>query len=396
MRITVLCINHSLGDERVVLRQATSLAAAGHEVVVLGRGEEGRLPAPVPRLKLISLLPLIRKPTLGNKLARVRVLVRARRAVLEDPPDVLAAHEPDSAWLALRLGRRLGAPVHFDVHEYFDELVAARLPGALAPAGRRFMEGGLRSLARRAGCVTVVTPRMVEQFRTLAPGRRVEILYNSPPIAYFPGCRQDVEGPIHLCHEGWLHPSYGMRQLLEAVALARQQVPLRLLIVGKVRPEAQAEFDQLIQRLAIGDVVTVTGWLPYQEVGKVDARAQIGLVTMQPTGNNSGGLSNKLFSYMASGHAVIVPAGSATEQLTRQYDCGVPVDTTNPADIAAAVVRLSQDHAWRRSLGRNARRAVEDHLGWHRMEEKLRDIYAELERSRSAPTRRGADSPAAH
>jgi glycosyltransferase involved in cell wall biosynthesis len=169
-----------------------------------------------------------------------------------------------------------------------------------------------------------------------------------------------------------------MAQLLEAVALARASEDLRLLVVGKLRSGCETEFNQTVGRLRLSDIVEVTGWIPYQEVGHMDARAQIGLVTMQPSGNNLGSLSNKVYSYMACGQAVIVPAGSASEELVRNYDCGLAVDTTQPAAIAAAIVRLSRDSELRKRLGRNGRRAIETDLGWHRMECQLRQIYETL------------------
>ena len=40
-RITIMCPAHALGDERVVCRQALTLAQAGHEVLVLARQADG-------------------------------------------------------------------------------------------------------------------------------------------------------------------------------------------------------------------------------------------------------------------------------------------------------------------------------------------------------------------
>lgn len=379
MRIVVLCANHSLGDERVVVRQALSLAQAGHDVVVLGRGDaEKRLPAH-PRLELRSVSPLIRGASLAARLGRLRVLAQLRRLAVELHPDVVAAHEPDSALVALAVRRRCGASVHFDVHECFDEMVAERSPRPIAGAMKALAWRTLAYLGKRCDWITVVSPSTARQFRALRGDGDVDILHNSPRASLFPPCDQDVGTAVTLCHEGWLGHSYGMRQLLEAVALARERVQLRLLVVGKVRVGAEDDFQELIRKHQLESVVQATGWLPYDEVGQTDAKAQIGLVVMQPSGNNYGSLSNKLYSYMACGHAVIVPLGSASHELIQQYDCGIGVDATQPAEIARAIVRLAEDVALRKRSGANARKAIVEELGWEHMEKVLTRGYSQLE-----------------
>lgn len=57
---------------------------------------------------------------------------------------------------------------------------------------------------------------------------------------------------------------------------------------------------------------------------------------------------------------------------------GLAVDTTNPQAIAEAVCRLAGEADLREELGANGRRAIENELGWHKMEEALATIYATL------------------
>ena len=194
----------------------------------------------------------------------------------------------------------------------------------------------------------------------------------------FPPCDHDVDGPITVCHEGYLKPSRGMTQILESLVLARKQVDVRLLIVGRVEEESRELFDRQVADLALGDFLEIPGWKPYEEIGRLESAAQIGLVTLQPGGNTFKSLNNKLYNYMSCGQAVIGPAGSATEEMLQKYECGLVVDTTRPDKIAEAIVRLATDRELRKRLGGNGRRAIEQHLGWHKMEELLADIYGQL------------------
>ena len=272
-----------------------------------------------------------------------------------------------AALLALWLRRKTRAPVHFDVHECFDEVVAARKNGAPRPDLAQWLVGRVvAAVVRQCDWVTVVSPVLAGQLATARFDGRITVIYNSPPIEGFPHEDQSRVPPLVVCHEGWLDNSRGMSQLLHSVAIARRRAEVRLLVVGKVRPQCQEEFAQLVAQLDLKAAVTVTGWVAYNEVGRYDAQAQVGLVTMQPSGNNYNGLSNKLFSYMACGQAVIVPAGSASEELATRFGAGIAVDATDPASIADAIVRLHDDHDLRRELGRRGRAAIESELGGDR------------------------------
>ena len=171
-----------------------------------------------------------------------------------------------------------------------------------------------------------------------------------------------------------------MTQMLEALAIARRQADVRMLILGRVEKAYQAQYDQLVARHGLADAIEGPKWIKYNLLGQEVARAQIGIVAMQPTPNNYGSLSNKIYSYMACGHATVVPKGSATSDLVLGEQAGIAVDTTNPEAIAEAFVRLAKDPDLRSQLGANGRRAIMEKYGWHKMEERLLDIYAQLER----------------
>lgn len=378
MKICFLASAHDLADERVTLKQAVSLARIGHDVSVLGRGSDDPLPRE-PRLEFHAMIEADQEPTFKSRLKRVLMLPRLYRKALTVRAEVITCHEMESALVGLMLKRRTGARVLFDVHECFEEVIPHRFPRL--PRG--FTRGGtirvLRYLSRRCDRLTVVSPVNRDFLSTLNPRVPIDIIHNSPRIELFPLCDQEVTGPLTIVHDGILDETRGMTQMLEAFALARQQADLRLLLVGGVRRHCRAEFEQRVAQLGLAPHIERPAWMPYEELGRVESRAQIGLVTLQPGGNTFRSLNNKLYNYIACGQPVIGPQGSATEVMIRQYDCGLVVDTTRPAAIADAILRLTRDAALRIRLGRNGRRAAEDELGWHRMEERLRDIYSQLE-----------------
>jgi glycosyltransferase involved in cell wall biosynthesis len=373
MRIAMLCSNHVVTDARVTHKQAASLAAMGHRVRVFGM--ESAVPFDVPGVE-------------HEVVSRLRIGIRARAAVarrlcgpvLRWKPDVMTCHEPETAALGLGLRPRLGARVIFDVHELWHETMAARAPAPLRGVARRAFADALKTIARRCDWVTVVSPWNLAFYRAARHDGRVTLIHNSPRIEWFPPCRQHEGGPLVLVHEGSLDEGRGMLEILAALDEARRRVDLRWLVIGGVRPRARDLFDRTVRERGLAGAVEPSGWVPYRDVGRLLARSQIGIVAMQPSPNNYLSLSNKLYNYMACGMPVIVPQGSASADLVRAAGSGVAVDTTDPHAIAEALLMLAQDRALREEMGAAGRRAILETYGWHRMEERLRCIYAAIER----------------
>lgn len=380
--IYMLCSGHVITDARVTHKQAVSLAKMGHKVTVYGRACVGENLPEVPGLELCPLMPA------GGKLmARMRMLPKLYRAAMRGRPDVITCHEPESALVGLLARRRKGVPVLFDIHECFQDTLSSRMPRGFGGIVRALSVFLLKFIGRRCDWLTIVSPANLDFYRNIRGDGRISIIHNSPRMELFPPCKHDSDGPVVICHEGYLDHSRGMTQILESLKLARNRADVRLLIVGRIGPDCRALFDELADNLSLNEYIIIPGWKSYEEIGRMESTAQIGLVALQPGGNTFKSLNNKLYNYMCCGQPVIVPKGSTSEALVRQYDCGLVVDTTRPEEIADAIVLLATDRELRKRLGANGRSAIECRLGWHKMEEQLADIYGQLLADRQAAAR---------
>jgi glycosyltransferase involved in cell wall biosynthesis len=378
MRIVVLCANHSLGDERVVAKQALSVARMGHHVTVYGREDPGKWLPASPNLALKPLPLMTRGASFRSRTQRLRALFRLYRLAKTTPSDIMVAHEPDSALVAILARTRNGAKIHFDVHEYFEGMLCDRAPKPLRSLAMWIGQRVMGFLVRRADWITTVSSEIAEHLRAHQPSAPIDVLYNSGTVEHCPVCDHQRPGPLLVCHEGWLDYGTGMVPLLKAVALARRRIDLKLVLVGKVRPWSENAFNVALRELDLSEVVECRGWVPYEKLSSVVSECQVGVVAMQPSLNNFAGLSNKLMSYMACGQAVIVPRGSASAGIVQQFRCGLAVDSTVPEQISEALVRLGRNVHERQQMGQNARRAMEQHFGWHVMEDLLRSRYSQL------------------
>lgn len=86
--------------------------------------------------------------------------------------------------------------------------------------------------------------------------------------------------------------------------------------------------------------VTYLGWLNTQNMLAVLSKSHVGLILFKfPLAV----LNNKCFAYMASGLAVINGASGAIRDLITEYEFGINISSNNPAELADAIVKLSND-----------------------------------------------------
>lgn len=89
---------------------------------------------------------------------------------------------------------------------------------------------------------------------------------------------------------------------------------------------------------------------------------------------------NKFFDYLAAGIPIVNNYPGWLAELIRDHDCGVVVPPDNPAELAAALVALSEDRQRRAAMGKNARRLAEASFD---RKDLARQFVRLLERTRS-------------
>ena len=66
------------------------------------------------------------------------------------------------------------------------------------------------------------------------------------------------------------------------------------------------------------------------------------------------------------------------KKLILNIGCGIPVDPTNPKEIAEAIEYLIEHPDEAKQMGENGRKAVLEKYNWEHEEKKLLRIYEEL------------------
>ncbi|MEP6879602.1 MAG: TIGR04063 family PEP-CTERM/XrtA system glycosyltransferase, partial [Nitrosospira sp.] len=220
---------------------------------------------------LISKLPVL------NQIAVIDGLTRRLDEVVKIvKPDILHAHSPVlNALPALRVGRRLGIPVVYEIRAFWED--AAVDHGTSREWGVRYrLTRYLESYAlRRVDAITTICEGLRGDIlgRGIAP-ERVTVIPNAVNIENFTvGQLPDVnlakylglEGKLLLGFIGSFYAYEGLSVLLQALPKMLSRNPdIRVLLVGGGSQEK--ELKVLATQLGIEDKVIFTGRVPHEQV----------------------------------------------------------------------------------------------------------------------------------
>ncbi len=177
----------------------------------------------------------------------------------------------------------------------------------------------------------------------------------------------------------------GLKYLLRAMALVRQEFPsARLLVVGPGNPE---RFERLIERYGLDNVVFV-GPVPHEALPSYYATCDV--FCAPSTGRESFGIV--LLEAMASGKPVVATNIQGYSAVVRQNVEGLLVERKNPEALAMALVHLLADADLRERLGRAGLERSADHA-WSVVAERVLETYERtLARARRAGFAASRDS----
>lgn len=322
-------------------------------------------------------------------------LIRATEKRLEElardlKPDLIHAHSPVlNAIPAIRVGRRLGIPVVYEIRAFWED--AAVDHGTTS-------EGSLRYRATRA--LETWAIRRVDHVFTICEGLRKDIVARglaesrvtvipnavdiegfqvSAPDEHTAALRRErgLEGCTVLGFVGSFYAYEGLDLLLDAFArMSASRPDLRVLLVGGGPQDANLKAQA--QRLGLADKVVFTGRVPHAEVSRY-----YDLIDLLAYPRHSMRLTElvtplKPLEAMAQGHLFVASDVGGHKELIRDGETGRLFAAGN-ADALAAALADMLDHRERWPAMRKAgRRFVEDVRNWKNSVANYRRVYGAL------------------
>ena len=354
--------------------------------------------APGPAEEVVDGLRFYRTPPLAGPLhsapvAREAMLMRAIGRRLEEVaralrPQILHAHSPVlNALPTLRVGRRLGIPVVYEVRAFWED--AAVDHGTAQEGGARYrLTRALETHAlRRADAVTTICDGLRSDIVARGiDGRKVTVIPNAVDIDKFSlGQSADetfkaqlgLAGCVVLGFIGSFYAYEGLALLLEALPKMLSADPrVRVLLVGGGPQEAALK--QLAAAPSLRDRVLFTGRVPHDEVQRyydvidvlVYPRLSMRLTELVTP--------LKPLEAMAQGRLVVASDVGGHRELIRDSETGVLFRAGDAEALAAKVLGLLGDHGRWPALRTAARRFVETERNWAASVARYELVYESL------------------
>lgn len=377
MRVLHVTSVHRPFDTRIFVKQASSLALAGHETYLACYDPPAE---PVHGVRFLSL---------GERPAsRWRRFVSPQRRAIaiarEIRPDVTVLHDPELLPVAFLLERK-GLRAVFDSHEDApkDLLTRTYAPRPVLKAAATGYALAERLIARRISGVMGPSAEITDRFAGY--GAKVLTLGNLPTQREFPHAVAQLDtAPAAMVYVGGIVANRGIDEMM-AVA---DRLGCELHLAGpwdaghRARAAGQPGYERIVYH----------GILDRAGVVDLMTRVRVGMCVLHPVPTFLTAPATKLFEYMAAGMPFVVSDFPIWRDLVDTHRCGICVDPLDPRAIAAAVERLLSDDALRSEMGANGRRAFENSFSWESDYIRYERFLKEIARPGPAPDAAGMKS----
>jgi PEP-CTERM/exosortase A-associated glycosyltransferase len=327
-------------------------------------------------------------PVLGQWALMQQLERRLLQVAQQVRPDIIHAHSPVlNALPALRVGKRLGIPVAYEVRAFWEDAAVdhgTTTEGSLRYRLTRAME--TRALQRAQHVFTICEGLRADIVARGIAAARVTVIPNAVDIDSFNTSGQpDVALKARLGLQdatviGFIGSFYayeGLDLLLDALPQIIAKLPhVRVLLVGGGPQDAALKAQA--QRLGLADKVVFTGRVPHTEVQRY-----YDLIDVLAYPRHSMRLTElvtplKPLEAMAQGRLLVASDVGGHKELIRHGETGVLFQAGDASSLARSITDLlSQRERWP-ALCQAGRSFVEAERNWAASVSNYRTPYASL------------------
>lgn len=343
-------------------------------------------------------LRFYRTPTPAGPLAKLPVsgellLMKGLEQRLEDvayavQPDIIHAHSPVlNALPAIRVGRRLGIPVAYEIRAFWEDAAVdhgTTREGSLRYRVTRQLE--TRAI-RQADHVFTICEGLRSDIaaRGIAP-EKITVIPNAVDVESFAPdgvadetlkAQLGLAGCTVVGFIGSFYAYEGLDLLLDAFPLVLFQLPdVRILLVGG-GPQEEALKEQA-KRLGIADKVVFAGRVPH-----ADVQRYYDLVDVLAYPRHSMRLTElvtplKPLEAMAQGRLLVASDVGGHRELIRDGETGMLFHAGSATSLAAAIMKLMAKSEYWPEIRAAGRQFVEQERNWQTSVARYRDPYQRM------------------
>ena len=367
------------GQNVYVAELARQLGTMGHEVDVFTRRDDGGLPKVVPFSEGVRVVNVTAGPARAVPKDDIfRFMPDFRDAVYRFageeavPYDLVHANFWMSGWVACEAKRDLGLPFAQTFHALGEVKRREQGEADTSPPERR--EAEMR-IVEEADRILATCPAEVEELTTLYGADQPKLSLVPCGVdgeTFRPGDRHEARDSLGLpdaptvVYVGRLVPRKGVDTLIQAFARLPESLGARLVVVGGEpgpgpSPEA-VRLSGLAGSLGVSQCITLVGSRPQAELGHYYGAADVAVSVphYEPFGMTP-------LEAMACATPVVGSRVGGIKWSVADGETGLLVPPRDPEALAKSLTRLLSDGPLRESMGRAARRRVEELFTWERV-----------------------------
>ncbi len=364
MKRVICTVSNDLTYDQRMIRICTSLAAAGYEVLLVGR----ELPNSRPIMLQLFSQKRIRLWFKKGKFFYIELNLRLFFFLLFSRIDIVYSVDLDTLLpgrLVTYLRRKTCV---FDAHEYFTELPEL----TNRPISKRLWEMAAKlAIPGLNHCLTVC--QSLAAIFDKKYGVHFEVIRNVPLVRQQIVFEERPTSPFVLIYQGALNDGRGLEESILAMKLLDAA---ELWICGE--GDLSEALRSLVKLHALEEQVKFLGKLPPDELAQLTVKADLGLNLLKNKGlNYYYSLANKAFDYIQAGLPSLNMAFPEYVQINKDFGVFQLIQTLDPIEIADAVRHLRSDKKAYEVLAYNCKQAAKT-LNWQVESKKLLDFFESL------------------
>lgn len=352
---------HGPFDDRIFHKEGKSLADAGFDVTVI---------APHNKKETVSGIHIVPLSGTKNRLVRFFLaVVKTYFVAVRTGADIYHIHDPELLFTGFMLKLLNHKIIIYDVHEDYGKKILSKhwINKKFRPILSTILTVLERSISKFFDCLFLADANMITNFKT----GNMEVIGNYPPLDFMTARPKANRPGVKIIYIGGVDQDRGSTVMIEMMQYLKNY-NVELHVAGPLSNRCAPGLFTAVES------IKYHGSVPWRNVSKLLADADIGLLLLQPTPsyvNCSGGGIIKLFEYMLMGLPVIVSDFPGLRKFIAETECGICVDPTNPGKVAEAARFLYENPQTRIEMGEKGRAAVKSKYNWENETGKLIKAY---------------------
>jgi glycosyltransferase involved in cell wall biosynthesis len=261
--------------------------------------------------------------------------------------------------------------VHGTMQGYVNNRKALDLQSLVVKTFSRMYVSIDRKVIESANKVIAVSNACARELQDYYGIKDVDVVYNGVDTNFFiPAEEKEWEEP-YILYTGRLSPEKGLLDLVESAKYICQDYPeIKFVIIG-IGP-----LERRLRKLAHNlDLNKSISFLGYMDQNKLVKYYQNAMVYVLPSYIE--GLSTTLLEAMSCGIPTVATNIAANSEVVVDNETGILVPPRDSKALADAIIYLLENEDIRESMGKNARKKVEDY-SWNKIAEETEKVYNEV------------------